>query len=182
MDSVDPTVLRPRASDRAFFLANGAVSAAALALIWWLLVARHIHGGAGASLLPQVNAMLNATAAVLLVMGFVAIRRGARRAHAALMIAAFAASSLFLVSYLAYHYAHGDTRFSGHGALRVTYLVILASHIVLSAVVLPLALTAFWFAYRRAFARHKRVTRFLLPIWLYVSVTGVLVYWMLYRL
>ena len=77
---------------------------------------------------------------------------------------------------------HGDSRFGGHGALRAAYLLILTSHVVLSATVIPLALTAFWSAFRGAFARHKRVTRVLLPIWLYVSVTGVVVYWMLYQL
>ena len=181
---MDPVALPSRAGDRSFFIANALVSAAALGVIYWLLVARHVHAGAGAgvSLLPPINATLNATAAVLLVLGSVAIRRGARRAHAGLMISAFAASSLFLVSYLAYHYAHGDTRFGGHGALRAAYLAILASHILLSALVLPGALTAFWFAWRRAFERHKQVTRYLVPIWLYVSVTGVIVYWMLYRL
>lgn len=174
-----------RAADARFFAANAAVSTAALAVLYWLLVAR--PGTAGAvqgepSPLPRINAFLNGISAVLLSAGWLAIRRGARRAHAALMIAAFAASALFLASYLAYHYSHGDTRFGGHGAVRTVYLMVLASHVLLSVAVLPLALTAFYFAFRRAFERHKRVTRVLLPIWLYVSVTGVAVYWMLYQL
>jgi putative membrane protein len=174
-----------RASDRSFFVVNALVSAAALGVLYWLLVARHVTGGAGGtglSALPAINATLNATSALLLATGWVAIRRGARRAHAWLMVSAFASSAAFLVCYLVYHYVHGDTRFGGHGALRTAYLIILATHVTLSMAVVPLALTAFWFAARRAFVRHKRVTRFLLPIWLYVSVTGVVVYWMLYQL
>jgi putative membrane protein len=174
-----------RAGDRSFFAVNALVSVLALSVVFWLLIGR--RGAVGqvgldVSFLPPINATLNATAAVLLSAGWLAIRRGARRAHAALMISAFAASALFLVCYLVYHYVHGDSRFGGHGALRTAYLLILATHVVLSATVIPLALTAFWFAFRGAFARHKRVTRVLLPIWLYVSVTGVVVYWMLYQL
>lgn len=174
-----------RAADARFFAANAVVSAAALGVLYWLLVARPGTTGAvptAPSPLPRLNAFLNGTSAVLLSAGWFAIRRGARRAHAALMIAAFAASALFLASYLVYHYGHGETRFGGQGALRAAYLFILASHVLLSAAVLPLALTAFYFAFRRSFERHKRVTKVLLPVWLYVSATGVLVYWMLYQL
>jgi putative membrane protein len=172
-----------RASDRSFFVVNALVSSVALGVLFWLLVARHgSAGGGGPSSLPAINATLNATSALLLATGWVAIRRGARRAHAWLMVSAFVSSAVFLVCYLAYHYVHGDTRFGGQGAVRTVYLFILATHVVLSITVVPLALTAFWFAVRRAFVRHKRVTRFLLPIWLYVSVTGVVVYWMLYQL
>jgi putative membrane protein len=174
-----------RPGDRSFFAVNALVSAVALSVVFWLLIVRRGapgQVGLDVSFLPPINATLNATAAVLLSAGWLAIRRGARRAHAALMISAFAASALFLVCYLVYHYVHGDSRFGGHGALRAAYLLILASHVVLSATVIPLALTAFWFAFRGAFGRHKKVTRVLLPIWLYVSVTGVVVYWMLYQL
>lgn len=173
-----------RGGDARFFAANAAVSTAALGLLYWLLIVRPGTAEAlpSSSPLPRVNAFLNGTSAVLLTAGWIAIRRGARRVHAALMIAAFGASALFLVSYLVYHYGHGETRFGGHGALRAIYLAILGSHVLLSAAVLPLALTAFYFAFLRAFDRHKRVTRVLLPLWLYVSATGVAVYWMLYRL
>jgi putative membrane protein len=175
-----------RASDRSFFVVNAIVSAIALSVLYWLLIGRRgiagAPGGPDVSALPSVNALLNGTSGVLLAAGWLAIRRRARRAHAGLMIAAFVSSSLFLVSYLVYHYVHGDTRFPGHGALKAVYLAVLASHVLLSMAVVPLALTAFWFAYRRAFGRHKKVTRVLLPIWLYVSVTGVVVYWMLYQL
>ncbi|MGO8969096.1 MAG: DUF420 domain-containing protein [Myxococcaceae bacterium] len=168
-------------ADRRFFLFNAVVSAAALSLLAYLLVLRHgaVTTGTDVSFLPGVNASLNALAATLLVCGYVAIRRKNWRVHRFFMVAAFAASSLFLVSYLVYHAVHGDTRYAGTGPLRTVYLSVLASHVVLSATVVPLALTAFWFAYRRQFARHRRVTRVLWPIWLYVSLTGVAIYFLL---
>jgi putative membrane protein len=95
------------------------------------------------------------------------------------MVGAFAASGLFLVSYVTYHYVHGDTKFTGEGALRAVYFGILVSHILLSALVVPGALFAFWFAGTKRFSLHKRVTRVLLPVWLYVSVTGVVIFFML---
>ncbi len=168
-------------ADRRFFLFNAVVSAAALSLLAYLLVLRHgaVTTGTDVSFLPGVNASLNALAATLLVCGYVAIRRKNWRVHRFFMVAAFAASSLFLVSYLVYHAVHGDTRYAGTGPLRTVYLSVLASHVVLSATVVPLAITAFWFAYRRQFARHRRVTRVLWPIWLYVSLTGVAIYFLL---
>ncbi len=168
-------------ADRRFFLFNAVLSAAALSLLAYLLVLRHgaVTTGTDVSFLPGVNASLNALAATLLVCGYVAIRRKNWRVHRFFMVAAFAASSLFLVSYLVYHAVHGDTRYAGTGPLRTVYLSVLASHVVLSATVVPLALTAFWFAYRRQFARHRRVTRVLWPIWLYVSLTGVAIYFLL---
>lgn len=168
------------AADRRFFVFNAAVSAGALLLLGWLLVVR--RGGAGGSelrFLPAVNASLNATAALLLLAGWVAIRRGSMRVHRIFMVAAFVASSLFLVCYLTYHAVHGDTRFAGTGAVRTVYFAVLATHVLLSTAVVPLALTAFWFALRREFQRHRRVTRVLWPIWMYVSVTGVLIFFML---
>jgi putative membrane protein len=174
-----------RAEDKKFWLVNALVSAAALGLLFWLLVLRHPAQGQGQAaldFLPPINAGLNATAAVLLFFGWRAIKRGDRALHAQLMVSAFAASSLFLVSYLAYHFFHGDTRFWGTGALKAVYLAVLASHVLLSMAVVPLALGALWFAWRKRFEVHTRITRALLPIWIYVSVTGVAVYWMLYRL
>ena len=169
------------AQDRAFFAFNAVVSAAALAFIAYILMIRRGGAGGGIDLrfLPAINACLNALSASLLCAGWVAIKRGARTVHKYCMVSAFVASSLFLVCYLAYHYVHGDTRFPGVGAIRAVYLVILASHVLLSMAVVPLALTAFYFAYRGAFDRHTRVTRWALPIWLYVSVTGVVIYLML---
>ena len=169
------------AADRRFFLFNAVVSVAALSLLTYLLVLRHgaVTTGADVSFLPGVNASLNALAATLLLSGYIAIRRHNWRVHRFFMVAAFAASSLFLVSYLVYHAVHGDTRYAGTGPLRTVYLSVLASHVVLSATVVPLALTSFWFAWRRQFKRHTRVTRVLWPIWMYVSVTGVAIYFLL---
>jgi putative membrane protein len=166
--------------DRPFWIVNGVVSILALGLLAYLLL---VHRGAGApdalSFMPAVNAAFNACAALLLVLGFVSIRRRRVRRHQALMLGAFASSVLFLVGYLAYHAVHGDTRYPGTGAPRVVYLVVLASHVLLSIPVVPLCLSAFYYAFRRDFVAHRRITKFLFPIWLYVSVTGVAVFLML---
>jgi len=167
------------ATDRPFYVVNAGVSALALGAIAYLLLGHRGAGGGGLTFMPAVNACLNATAACLLVAGRVAISRGAQRAHRGLMLSAFAASALFFVGYLAYHYVHGDTHFVGPHAVKVLYLCILASHVLLSMAVPPLALAALYFAFTRSFARHKKVTRFLFPIWLYVSVTGVLIFFFL---
>ncbi len=132
--------------------------------------------------LPTLNAALNATSAALLVLGWFLIRAGRREAHRRVMTAAFACSALFLVSYLAYHAQVGSVRFRGTGAVRTVYLGILATHTVLAAAVAPLAVTAFVLARRGRFETHRKLARWTLPIWLYVSVTGVVVYVMLYRL
>jgi len=175
----------PRAeNDRLFYVANAVLSAGAIALLVWLLVIRKPVAGSSPLIdfLPTLNALLNSTSAVLLLLGRAAIRRRDRKRHAQLMLGAFTTSTLFLLSYLAYHFVHGDTLYVGAQAMRVTYLAVLASHVLLSIAVVPLVLAALWFAARGAFARHTKVTRVLYPIWLYVSVTGVVVYLMLYRL
>jgi uncharacterized membrane protein YozB (DUF420 family) len=133
------------------------------------------------SILPSVNAALNATAAVLLVSGYVCIRGKRREAHRRFMLAAFATSALFLISYLVYHATHLATVFPGHGAARWVYYAILITHIVLAIAVVPLVLTVLYRAWKGDFERHRRLARWTFPIWLYVSVTGVAVYWMLYR-
>ena len=130
--------------------------------------------------MPAVNACLNAASATALTLGWVAIKRKRPDVHRALMVSAFVASSLFLIGYVVYHYAHGDTKYAGTGAMRVIYFAVLASHVLLSMAVVPLALTSFYFAFRAEHARHRRVARVTLPIWLYVSVTGVVVYFMLH--
>lgn len=169
-----------RAENRAFMAFNAVLSTAALSFLGWLLLV-HEGGGSSADLsfLPAVNAALNSTAAALLVAGWIAIRRGARRAHQYLMVSAFAASALFLVSYVIYHYVHGDTRYTGEGPIRIVYFTVLITHVLLSMTVVPLALSAFWLAYKKRFAAHKKVTRWLAPIWLYVSATGVVIFFML---
>jgi uncharacterized membrane protein YozB (DUF420 family) len=132
--------------------------------------------------LPAVNATLNAIAAVLLVIGFVLIRRGRIEQHRRVMLAAFATSALFLISYLVYHANAGSRPFTGQGPVRVFYFVILFTHIVLAAAILPMALITLSRGLRAEFDRHRRIARWTLPIWLYVSVTGVIVYLMLYQL
>jgi uncharacterized membrane protein YozB (DUF420 family) len=133
-------------------------------------------------MLPAVNAALNGTAATLLLIGYGLIRRGRMRAHRACMIAAFVVSTLFLASYLTYHAQVGSRRFTGTGAVRAIYLSVLLTHTVLAALVPPLAIVTLVCALRDRFDRHKALARWTLPIWLYVSVTGVIVYLMLYQL
>lgn len=134
-----------------------------------------------ASLLPTVNAALNATTTALLCAGWVAIRRGNRRVHRGFMLAALATSALFLTSYLLYHAQAGSRRFVGPEAVRTVYLGILLTHTVLAVVLVPLVATTLIRALRERFDRHRQLARWTLPVWLYVSVTGVVVYWMLYR-
>jgi uncharacterized membrane protein YozB (DUF420 family) len=132
--------------------------------------------------LPAINATLNATAAVLLVWGYILIRRRSIAAHRKVMLAAFATSSVFLCCYLIYHFNVGSVRFPRTGAIRTLYLSILATHTALAAAVPPLAIITLSRGLRARFDRHKRIARWTLPVWLYVSVTGVVVYWMLYRM
>ena len=132
--------------------------------------------------LPSLNAGLNASAAVLLTWGYTLIRRGRRDAHRRVMLAAFTMSVLFLVSYLVYHAQVGSVRFERTGTIRAVYLGILLTHTVLAAAVPFLAGITLYRGLRGDFVRHRRIARWTLPIWLYVSVTGVIVYWMLYRL
>jgi uncharacterized membrane protein YozB (DUF420 family) len=132
--------------------------------------------------LPAVNASLNATAAVLLSVGYYLILTGRREAHKKVMLAAFGVSVLFLVSYLIYHFNVGSVRFQRTGPIRTVYFTILLTHTVLAAAVPPLAVITLRRAWQERFDRHRRIARWTLPIWLYVSLTGVLVYWMLYRM
>ena len=134
------------------------------------------------SIIPTIDATLNTTSAVLLSFGYYFIRRGNIRAHKACMLGAAGTSTLFLACYLTYHYFHGTTRFAGTGTVRAIYLSILGTHTVLAAVIVPLVIVTLYRALARRFDLHKRVARWTLPIWLYVSVTGVVVYWMLYHL
>jgi putative membrane protein len=167
-------------SDRSFWVFNAVVSTAAIGFLGWLLLVRKDGGvDADLSFMPGINASLNATSAALLVLGLGAIRSGRREIHKRLMVAAFAASAVFLVGYVLYHYAHGDTPFQGDGAIRVVYFVVLITHVSLSIVMLPMILTTFYLAARERFTTHKKLARWTLPIWLYVSVTGVAIYFML---
>ncbi len=132
--------------------------------------------------LPALNALLNTTSAVLLVAGYRLIRRGRREAHRRAMTAALIVSALFLTSYLIYHAQAGSVKFLKTGWIRPVYFAILISHTVLAACVAPMALVIVWRAWKGRFDRHRRLARVTLPLWLYVSVTGVIVYWMLYHL
>ncbi len=134
------------------------------------------------SALPGINASLNSISALLLAIGYILIRRGRVAAHRFCMLSAFATSTLFLLSYLTYHFQVGSVPYEGQGWVRPLYFSILISHIILAAAIVPLALVTLVRAVRGKFERHKRIARWTLPIWLYVSVTGVIVYWMLYWL
>jgi uncharacterized membrane protein YozB (DUF420 family) len=132
--------------------------------------------------LPALNAFLNATSAILLTTGYVLIRRGHVQRHKATMIAACVVSTLFLISYTIYHAHAGSKPFPGRGALRAVYFTILITHVILAAAIVPLALTTLVRGLRSRFDAHVRIARWTLPIWLYVSVTGVVVYLMLYQM
>ena len=134
------------------------------------------------SALPGINASLNSISALLLAIGYILIRRGRVAAHRFCMLSAFATSTLFLLSYLTYHFQVGSVPYEGQGWVRPLYFSILISHVILAAAIVPLALVTLVRAVRGKFERHKRIARWTLPIWLYVSVTGVIVYWMLYWL
>ena len=140
------------------------------------------RGRLDVSVLPLVNAVLNGSSAVLLVAGYLFIRRRWVTAHLRCMLGAFALSSLFLVSYVVYHAQAGSRPYGGHGAVRVIYFVLLVSHIVLAGTIVPLVLTTLHRAWRGDFARHVWIARRTLPVWLYVSVTGVVIYLLLYQL
>jgi putative membrane protein len=132
--------------------------------------------------LPALNALLNAVSAIFLTAGYILIRRGRQAMHKKCMLAALVASAAFLTSYVIYHANTGSRPFPGHGPIRIVYFAILASHVTLAATILPLALTTAARGLRAQYGRHVKLARWTLPIWLYVSVTGVVIYVMLYRL
>ena len=132
--------------------------------------------------LPSLNALLNTTSALLLVAGWVLVRTGHREAHRRVMLAALATSTLFLASYLVYHARVGSVRYTGQGTLRAVYFAVLTSHTVLAAVIVPLVIVTLARALRGRLDAHRRLARVTLPLWAYVSVTGVVVYLMLYRM
>jgi putative membrane protein len=134
------------------------------------------------SYLPHLNACLNGTSAILLFSGYRFIKAHNVAAHRACQVSALVVSILFLASYLTYHYFHGTTRFQGTGLARPLYFTILTSHTILAIVIVPLVAITFFRAFRGDFARHRRIARITLPLWLYVSITGVIVYLMLYQI
>lgn len=154
-------------------------SVLAAGFLFWLIYGNPSRGQFDASFLAPVNAGLNAASATCLFLGYRAIRRGDRTRHRTLMLGALGFSTLFLVSYIVYHYVHGDSVFVGDPTVRLVYLGILISHIVLSVVALPLILLTFSLSLTGRFALHKRWARWTFPIWSYVSVTGVLIFFLL---
>jgi putative membrane protein len=180
-------------SDRLALSIIGAVSAAVVAAVAVLMLGPQTPGGAlDVSALPALNAALNGLSAVLLAAGYALVRRRRLGAHLACMIGAFGVSTLFLASYVIYHYHAGSRPFTGQGWVRPVYFFVLITHIVLAAAIVPLALTTIYRGVAGYRARspsgaghlrgHVRIARWTLPIWLYVSLTGVAVYWMLYRM
>ena len=132
--------------------------------------------------LPTVNAILNSTSAIFLLIGYGFVRARKIPQHRACMVIAFCCSVLFLISYLTYHFIAGSKSFPGTGTIRSIYLAILLTHTVLAAAVPPLAVITLYRGLKSQFEKHRRIARWTLPIWLYVSITGVVVYWMLYRI
>ncbi len=170
-------------NDRLAVSVIGALSAAVVVAVAVLLMGRApAAGGLDVSALPKLNAMLNAGSAILLATGYVFIRRRHVAAHLSCMVGAFGLSTVFLISYVVYHFHAGSRPFTGQGWIRPVYFSLLLTHVVLAAAIVPLALTTIWRALAGCFDRHVWIARWTLPLWLYVSVTGVIVYLMLYRM
>ncbi|MFU8811537.1 MAG: DUF420 domain-containing protein [Balneolaceae bacterium] len=158
-----------------------AVSAAAFLFLIWLIYFRETAETTAdwVGQLPALNAFLNSVSTVLIVSGYAAIRKKKYAVHMKLMLTAFVTSALFLISYLVYHNFVGHTPFPGEGWIRPTYFTILISHIILSAFVVPLVLTSYYFAFSGKFSTHRKVSKWTFPIWLYVSITGVMIFFIL---
>lgn len=154
------------------------LSAAILAFLFWLIYYQTPASSSEewVSVLPTMIACLNAMSASFLGVGIVAIKNGYKRLHIGMMISATTSSALFLVCYITYHHYSGDTKFLAEGIIRPIYFFILISHILLSMVVVPLILLTLWFAIRKYYDSHKKIAKWTFPIWMYVSVTGILVY------
>jgi putative membrane protein len=175
------TAVSPRSSTRPAIVVILAVSVAASLFLFWLI---YVHPAADAAnarfaFLPALNAVFNGLSATALLIGYTFIRARKIAAHRASMITAFVFSTLFLVSYILHHALHGDVRYPAHAALRSVYLPLLASHIILAVVTLPMVLITFFFSLSGRFAQHRKIARWTFPLWLYVSVTGVITYAML---
>jgi putative membrane protein len=157
------------------------VSAAATVFLFWLIYVHPAADSASASFafLPALNALLNGLSATALLIGYTFIRARRIPAHRAAMLTAFVFSTLFLVSYILHHALHGDVRYPAHAALRSVYLPLLASHIILAVVALPLILVTFFFSLSGRIPQHRRVARWTFPLWFYVSITGVITWAML---
>src|SRR5438876_12061497 len=172
--------LRSLAAGKAI-AAIAALSAAVVGFLIWLIYFKPAAGESSGLVraLPAVNATLNGISAILLVLAYRAVRRRDYNRHMTLIFAALVSSTLFFISYVIYHHFHGDTKFLRHGPVRPVYFFVLISHIGLSVIVVPMILTSLYLSLSGKFALHKRVARWTFPIWLYVSVTGVLIFVML---
>ena len=135
-----------------------------------------------ASDLPTVNAVLNGISLILLVFGYIKIKQNNREAHMRFMLAALVSSALFLTSYLIYHYQAGSVKYPHHDWTRIVYFAVLIPHVILAAVMVPFILAAVYYAWKQRFDRHTQITRWLWPVWVFVSVSGIIVYLMLYQL
>ena len=174
------TAVAPQSSTGPAIAAILAISIAATLFLFWLI---YVHPAAASStqyaFLPALNAILNGLSATALLIGFTFVRAHRIKAHRAAMMTAFIFSTLFLVSYIAHHALHGDVRYPIHAALRSVYLPLLASHIILAIVALPMVLITFFFSLSGRIPQHRKIARWTFPLWLYVSVTGVITYVML---
>jgi len=171
------------ASLRSFGVVNAVVTVCVMTFLVWVVYLRGGTPGSAAATsttLPAINAALNATSAVLIIAGRFAIRRRRPRLHATLMVAAIVSSACFVVNYVYYHLAHGDTLFTGTGWIRPVYFTILISHVLVSVVAFPMILTSLFLALSGRLATHRRVSQITWLAWLYVSVTGVAVFFLLY--
>jgi len=168
-------------SNKTFYLWNALVTTTALTFLIWLIYFREGSTGRpeAIALLPALNASLNSLSAILIGFGFWAIKQKKERLHKNLMITAFCVSALFLLSYVYYHSLQGDTKFLGEGWLRPVYFVILISHILLSMTMVPLILSSLFFGLTDKRTTHRKVSKFTFPIWMYVSVTGVIIFFLL---
>jgi len=174
------SAVAPQSSTGPAIAAILAISIAATLFLFWLI---YVHPAAALStqyaFLPALNAILNGLSATALLIGFAFVRAHRIKAHRAAMMTAFVFSTLFLVSYIAHHALHGDVRYPIHAALRSVYLPLLASHIILAIVALPMVLVTFFFSLSGRIPQHRKIARWTFPLWLYVSVTGVITYVML---
>ena len=174
------TTAAPSSGTRPAIAAILVISAAATCFLFWLI---YVHPAAASStqyaFLPALNALLNGLSGTALAIGYIFIRARRIAAHRAAMITAFGFSTLFLVSYILHHALHGDVRYPAHAAMRMVYLPLLASHIILAIVALPLILVTFFFSLTGQIPQHRKVARWTFPLWLYVSITGVITWAML---
>lgn len=179
-DQLTVTFLKNISIPKAIITIAG-ISVGAFLFLLWLLYGRDTGGQAATWVeqLPALNALLNSITTILILTGFMAIKKKKYVTHMKLMLTAFVTSSLFLISYLLYHNYAGHTTFPGEGVIRPVYFTILISHIILSAFVVPLVLTSYYFAFSGKFKTHRKVSKWTLPVWLYVSVTGVVIYFIL---